>query len=210
MAAHELETRDRFLRQVSLGLSQKLDRMRGCKCRELDEIRAFARELAIIAGDEDALMPRRRSLDVGKLVRTTIRGNACVQLRSTGNTRGRFDPAELESIVAELLSNALKYGKGQRVDVHVEGLAACVRITIVDRGPGLERDSRRGRLFARGPRSRTVPGFGVGVWLVQRQVRAHGGRFRLFTPRTGGTVARVELPRRSDGVAARGRSRARA
>lgn len=192
----ELETRDRFLRAVSRGLSLRLARVRGG--RELDALRGFARELAIITGDEQALAPRRKQMHLGRWCRKVVarwkRGEVRVSVE--GDTRGAFDPAELESIVAELLSNASKYGAPKPVDVRVEGRARTIRIVIEDRGPGLEPDPRRGRLFVRGASERKETGFGVGVWLVRRLVRAHGGRFRLFTPKTGGTRAVVELPRR--------------
>jgi signal transduction histidine kinase len=199
----ELETRDQFLAQVSRGLDIRIAALGRCQCRHLDRLREFARELSIITGDEKALVPRKKRLDIGPWITKVVarwrkrlgkRGE--IRLHVDGDTRAAVDPAELESIVAELLSNALKYGAPKPVELRVEGRARSIRIVIEDRGPGLERNARRGRLFVRGAPGRQSPGFGVGLWLTRRLVRAHRGRFRLLTPTTGGTRAVVELPRR--------------
>jgi signal transduction histidine kinase len=204
MTQREIQVRDAFLVQLSRGLERRVAALGTCRCRGLDQLRNFSRELSIICGDEQALKPRRQPMELGDWIGGVVRHwgkrfakHPGIRVSQTGDTRGAFDPALLESVVAELLSNALKYGGANEVQVQIEGGPKSIRITIADRGPGLGPDPRRGRRFARGTRARKSGGFGIGVWLTRRIVRAHGGRFRLASPESGGTRAIVELPRRS-------------
>jgi signal transduction histidine kinase len=202
----ELATRDAFLARVSAGQDARVNRLGSCTCAGIDELRGFARELAIIAGRDEALAPRRVPLDAGVCVAEAIEcwqaqvvtrpiAAPAVRVERAGDLTGAFDPALLETMLAELLSNACKYGNGRPVGVRVEGHGDFVRIVVEDEGPGLDRDARIGRRFVRGPKTAKTPGFGVGVWLTRVIAEAHGGRLRLMRRPGGGTRAVVKLPR---------------
>jgi signal transduction histidine kinase len=202
----EIATRDAFLMRASEELDVRIAALAKCKCRGVDELRGFARELGIIAGREHALRPRRERLDLGAFTEKIIRGMrrrmqkrlgklAGIEISRTGDLRGRFDPDQLEAIILELVSNGLKYGAKKPIAILLEGRGSGVRLAVLDRGPGLRSKSGIGRRFTRHPNARRGSGFGVGIWLVRRLARAHGGRLRLSRPRSGGTLAVVDLPR---------------
>lgn len=199
----EIDTRDAFLARASAALTSIVERV-ASGSSTLDELRAFARELSIIAGHEDAIVPRRAALDlVDHAARVVERwkektlGRVAIALDTTlaADARGSWDPDLLDTILGELLSNACKYGGGHPVAVSLESDDAMVRIRVDDDGEGLETNSP-GR-FRRGAGGAVtkVPGFGVGVWLTERLAVAHGGTFRLARRPEGGTRAVVELPR---------------
>ena len=74
---------------------------------------------------------------------------AGAQLRLDGpkaDARGRWDRARLELVLDNLLTNALKYGGGQPVDVRVEATDDAVVVTVQDRGIGIEQ-ADQARIF---------------------------------------------------------------
>ncbi|HJV90268.1 MAG TPA: ATP-binding protein [Holophagaceae bacterium] len=109
------------------------------------------------------------------------------------------DPRILREVMANLLSNALKYSPaGAPVTLRVEaGAAGCVRIAVVDRGPGLtEQDRPRlfqpfSRLSARPTGGETSVGLGLAI--CKRWVEAMGGRIGADSEGAGGSTFWVEL-----------------
>ena len=92
----------------------------------------------------------------------------------------RADPVRLEQILSNLLANALKYtpqGGRVRITVGHEGEDALVRVR--DDGMGIPPDllPRIFEVFAQGRRglARSEGGMGVGLALVQRLAKLHGG-----------------------------------
>jgi signal transduction histidine kinase len=124
------------------------------------------------------------------------RAGSEVRLSSDGGADGWWDRAALEQVVFQLITNAIRYGSGQPVDVCV-GSRGQVRILIVrDRGPGIAL-SDRARAFqsleeaiSHPPR----PGFGLGLWISRRLVEAHGGSLAIESAPDGGTVFTAALP----------------
>lgn len=199
----EIETRDLFLARISSALTDLVDQL-GKGETTIDELRGFARELAIIAGHEHARVPRRVQVDAARRVEETVsrwkdrtHGQVTIQteMHHSGDVVGRWDPDLLDTILGELVSNACKYGRGRPVTVRVEGDVSSVRFIVDDEGAGIAEDDVR--RFRRGADAETMkmPGFGVGVWLTHLLASAHGGTFRLARRPHGGTRAVVELPR---------------
>lgn len=209
----EIETRDAFLARVSATLDDVVERF-AKGATTVDELRGFARELAIIAGNAEARVPRRASIDAARHVEKTVtrwrvktQGQVTIhaETKRAGDARGRWDPDLLDTILGELVSNACKYSRGRPVTVRVEGDVGTVRIVVDDEGAGIDEEEAppstlRGRRFRRGSDGETakLPGFGVGVWLTHLLATAHGGTFRLARRPHGGTRAVVELPRSDD------------
>ena len=103
------------------------------------------------------------------------------------------DPNRVRQIVENLVENALKYTGGP-VEVGLGLCGAQPEITVRDRGPGLSPELRE-RVFLpyeRGPRGLSG-GQGLGLSLVRRYARAHGGDVTLHDAPGGGTLARVLL-----------------
>jgi signal transduction histidine kinase len=115
----------------------------------------------------------------------------------------RGDPGELEDLVANLVSNAIKYSDAgglvtAGVERVVEGATAYVALSVRDRGIGIA-DVEQGRLFEEFFRSESVearsrPGTGLGLAVVDRVVRRHRGRIAVESELGAGTTFRVLLP----------------
>jgi signal transduction histidine kinase len=109
----------------------------------------------------------------------------------------RADPARLERVLVNLLSNALKYSPAAaRVRVEAEARDGRVVLSVTDRGPGIAPEDLR-HLFERyyrGRAARERDGLGIGLHSTRLLVEAHGGRIRVENAPEGGATFRVELP----------------
>lgn len=106
----------------------------------------------------------------------------------------------LAQAVANLLDNALKYGRpatgAQRVSLAVRAEGEEAVVAVADNGPGVP-DGDRGRVtqrFVRLEGSRTAPGSGLGLSLVQAVASLHKGALVLGDAAPG-LVAELRLPR---------------
>ncbi len=108
-------------------------------------------------------------------------------------------PTAISRLVANLVDNALAYG-APPVEVATAMSGSDVWLDVADRGAGIPADQveRLKQPFTRATAARArddgAAGAGLGLAIVERIARIHGGSFDL-TPRDGGgTVARVTLP----------------
>ncbi|WP_297111280.1 ATP-binding protein [uncultured Devosia sp.] len=88
--------------------------------------------------------------------------------------------------MVNLLENAMKYarpeeGSAGRIAVGVHREGGEVRIVVADNGPGIPEGDRKRVLerFVRLEKSRSEPGSGLGLSLVNAVARLHGGRFSV-------------------------------
>ena len=108
---------------------------------------------------------------------------------------GYWDRAAVETILNNLVSNALKYGEGTPVTVSGTVDSANAVIRVADSGPGIPED-QRSRIFEKF--NRVVPsasnvGYGLGLWIAQEFARLHGGSIVLEPTNSGSTFV-VTLP----------------
>lgn len=106
------------------------------------------------------------------------------------------DPQRIEQVLSNLLSNAMKYGAGSRIDVRCARGSGGVTISVRDRGIGIapadhERVFRR---FERAVSERNYPGLGLGLWITREIVAAHGGSVEVESEVGRGSTFRVHLP----------------
>lgn len=91
------------------------------------------------------------------------------------------DPGRIEQVLANLLSNAAKYGyPGTEIGVTVERVEGAVQISVTNEGPGIPVEELP-RLFTRFYRVRRsrwegMTGLGLGLYISHGLVEAHGGR----------------------------------
>jgi signal transduction histidine kinase len=106
-------------------------------------------------------------------------------------------PAALKRCLANLLDNAIKYGKS--ASISVDDNDARLEIRIQDAGSGIP-ESELERVFEpfyrlEGSRSRESGGTGLGLTIAKNIVEAHGGRLTLANRSSGGLEARLTFPR---------------
>jgi protein-histidine pros-kinase len=108
------------------------------------------------------------------------------------------DLAQTERIIENLVSNAVKYTPpGSHIEVVARaGTDGALSISVIDNGPGLPDELKASVFepFVRGDTGTFTPGTGLGLALVDRFAKLHGGRAWAEDREGGGAVFRVELP----------------
>ncbi|MFN3669919.1 MAG: ATP-binding protein [Brevundimonas sp.] len=108
------------------------------------------------------------------------------------------DSQRLTQVIANLASNAVKYGRAGGVVVfRAVRIHDGVRIEVIDRGPGLsiEKQTQLFEPFNRlGLERSTVEGHGIGLALAKRLVELQGGSIGVTSAPGDGATFWVELP----------------
>lgn len=105
------------------------------------------------------------------------------------------DPEQVERIVANLISNALKYSEDEVVVTLARGGSEVV-VSVSDRGPGIARGEQP-KLFERyyrGDAQRGREGLGLGLYISRMLVEAQGGRIWVESEVGQGSTFRFSLP----------------
>ncbi|RKH67037.1 response regulator [Corallococcus aberystwythensis] len=160
----------------------------------LDVSQLSAGPLSLVAEEVDL-----SALVAEVLARTqeeAARVGCTLTLRKPGPVLGRVDRARVEQVMENLLSNALKYGPGKPVEVHVEAEGRRVRLSVVDQGMGVrpEDQERIWERFERAVSVRNFGGLGLGLWITRQVVEAHGGSVGVRETPGGGATFSVSLP----------------
>ena len=112
---------------------------------------------------------------------------------------GVWDPVQLDHVVTNLVSNALKYSPaGGEVRVTIAALDGWVNLQVSDQGVGIAApdQARLFEPFARGAHIESgVEGTGLGLYITAGIVRRHGGDLRIDSAEGRGTTVIVRLPR---------------
>lgn len=123
----------------------------------------------------------------------------CVVLEATEAVEGVWDPARLDQVLTNLLSDAVKYspqGGEVRLAVHRQDDQAVVAVS--DQGIGMAPDEQD-RLFVpfqRSAQAQTIAGgFGLGLHIASEIVKQHGGTITVDSAPGKGTTFTVSLPR---------------
>ncbi|WP_433223081.1 chemotaxis protein CheB [Dactylosporangium sp. CS-047395] len=108
------------------------------------------------------------------------------------------DPEMWEKILANLLSNALKYTLEGSIEVELHARTKHAELVVRDTGVGIP-EAELPHIFKRfhrvhGVRGRTQEGVGIGLALVDELVRRHHGRVRAASAVGSGTAITVWIP----------------
>lgn len=115
-----------------------------------------------------------------------------------GAVSGEFDPFRLDQVLVNLLTNALKYAPGTKIQIHASAAENTAILVVKDEGPGIPADSL-GRLFERferGSNAENVTGLGLGLFITRQIVEGHSGTIRAESEPGHGTSFIVRLPLR--------------
>ena len=101
----------------------------------------------------------------------------------------------LSQALANLLDNALKYGRGTPIRASLARAGAFARLEVADGGPGIPAEHRglATQRFRRLPGSSGLPGSGLGLSLVAAVARLHNARLELADAEPGLRVV-LEIP----------------
>lgn len=119
-----------------------------------------------------------------------------VQLRGAAGVQVQGERGALEHAVQNLVTNAAKYSPpGSEIVVTVEQENAEALLKVADAGDGVP-DAEREKVFQdfyRSPHA-TADGIGLGLPLVKRIIKAHGGRVTVSGNAPRGSLFTIRLP----------------
>jgi signal transduction histidine kinase len=148
----------------------------------------------------------RRSADLFKIAENVIAEclvttpKRSIELRHDGNAEGQWDPVRIEQIVSNLVGNAIRHGSENTPIVVIVNEAEGSAWLSIHNDGAIDADVRQ-TLFDpfRGPNGQRVKkeGLGLGLFIVQQLVSAHGGSVEFESSEAEGTTFRVRLPKLS-------------
>jgi PAS domain S-box-containing protein len=218
VAAHELRTPLAALNLKVQGLQAILNRMAPAaspvvSARLDDAVRQIERLSELVERLLDVsrlvrgrLVTEPEETDLAALVREVmadfrepaLQAGSRLRFRSSGPVVGMWDKARIEQVVINLISNAIKYGVGKPIDLKVEGSESSARLVVSDRGIGIE-PADIYRIFDRFERAAPAQhygGLGIGLYIAQKIIEAHGGSIRVSSVVGRGSTFVVDLPKR--------------
>jgi heavy metal sensor kinase len=210
--AHDLRspvTRMRGLAEITLSGEQTLEEYRnmsGAVIEECDSLVGMINTMLEIAETDARVKPLQTEpvdlvdilSDVAELYSPVAEDKGIkVSLRITDTPLlVDADRSRLQRVIANLLDNALKFTPaGGRVALEARKTDNSVQILISDNGIGIDKDDlpRVWERFYRADSSRSTPGTGLGLSLVQSIVHAHGGTVDIESEKNSGTHVSVRF-----------------
>ena len=104
----------------------------------------------------------------------------------------------LDQVLTNLLTNAMKYGRGTPIEITAESVDETnARLTVKDSGVGIapEHQERIFHRFERAVTERNFGGLGLGLWIVSQIVKDAGGHVRVESALGEGATFVVDLPK---------------
>ena len=151
---------------------------------------------------------RRSNVDILDICREVIADRQAGEMRQelvfdeiSSGAAGYWDPDRLYQVIDNLVGNAAKYSPPDgtiTISVAQDSDRQTASVTITDEGPGIAREEReqvfsaffRTRDAARGQ----IAGLGLGLYICQELVTAHGGTISIDESHSGGAAFTVTLP----------------
>ncbi|PLX70227.1 MAG: hypothetical protein C0607_20135 [Azoarcus sp.] len=151
--------------------------------------------------DDEGLVAQIEETDLTEACRQVVNGlesQQRVQFNAGVGIRARVDIALFQIVVGNLLDNALKYSPaGSPVALSVVESENAVHVRVDDHGKGVPEELVKNLFlrYIRGSSLGDIPGTGLGLYIVRKIARLHGGEVCLDRNAHGGCCFTVTFPR---------------
>lgn len=147
---------------------------------------------------------RPRAFDLSQLVRGLVENfsaqatalETTIELLRCEPLTGEWDEFRIEQVLANLLSNALRYGERRPVHVQVFECDGMAAVQVRDHGIGISASNQQ-RIFQQFERVATQQasnGLGLGLYISEQIVQAHGGQIQVQSDVGKGSTFTLLLP----------------
>lgn len=185
-----------------------LDKMHAMVDRDERQIKSLIRliedmlDVSRIRTGKLSIRPTR--FDLSALVRGLLQNFApqidaaesSVTLEAEQPVVGSWDEFRIEQVISNLLTNALRYGAKSPITVKVYSESGQARVEVRDLGIGISEENQK-RIFQQFERvtaKHAVAGLGLGLFISEQIVAAHGGSITVESRIGEGALFRVCLP----------------
>lgn len=152
----------------------------------------------IVRGDMDMAKEARHAIDEI----SAANPSRVLKLNTSGALQGSWDCPRISQVLANLLGNAIQHGSAETpISFTVRGEARDVVLQVHNRGvpiPAADRAeifSPFKRLQSGDVRASVTGSLGLGLYIAERIVTAHGGTIAVDSSDDAGTFFTVRLPR---------------
>ncbi len=209
---HELKSPIASMRLVFETLHKRIlqpeqrDHLLSNGLKDVSRLQNLVEDLLLAARLEDNWRPLPEPIDLPALAQDVITRlkvrfpEANIQLHlPDGLVPLQADKPGFRSVLQNLVENALKYSpSGTLVECSIEQKHQKTRIRVADQGNGIP-DHEKKVIFEKFYRlgseeTRRSTGTGLGLYIVQQVVKAHGGTIQVMDNLPQGTVFVVEIP----------------
>ncbi|VVN08936.1 Sensor histidine kinase RcsC [Pseudomonas fluorescens] len=185
-----------------------LDKMHAMVDRDERQIKSLIRliedmlDVSRIRTGKLSIRPSR--FDLSKLVRELLQNftpqidaaESSVTLDAEYPVIGNWDEFRIEQVISNLITNALRYGAKSPISVKVYSEGTEARVEVRDLGIGISEENQK-RIFQQFERvtaKHAVAGLGLGLFISEQIVTAHGGSITVESRIDEGALFRVCLP----------------
>ncbi|EJM81450.1 signal transduction histidine kinase [Pseudomonas sp. GM74] len=185
-----------------------LDKMHAMVDRDERQIKNLIRliedmlDVSRIRTGKLSIRPKR--VDLSTLVRDLLHNfsqqidaaEASVSLDTAQPVIGNWDEFRIEQVISNLLTNALRYGAKSPISVKVYSEGGQALVDVQDQGIGISEANQK-RIFQQFERvsaRHVVAGLGLGLFISEQIVAAHGGTITVQSRIGEGALFRVCLP----------------
>ena len=187
-------TKNQNLLRLSKNAKGEVDRL----ARLIDELLDISR---ISSG---RLILNLEEFNLSHLVESTIeryrssleKSGSVIHTQIEPDVIGYWDLTRLESCVQNLLTNAIKYGDGNPIELNLKKIDKLVVLTVKDHGIGISEEDQCKvfKKFSRAVNVKEYSGFGLGLYIISEIAKAHGGAVKLESELHKGSTFSIELP----------------